>query len=108
MPPQITGKAAFKNRPRLKSGRLTALRQLLALQEVAFKAAIEPKVKPRDIAALSLAWERLEERKRVLRGKPLPGSLKPEPKVRPGRSKAAWSSPVELELAPPAEDRATG
>ena len=63
---------------RLKYGRVAALRQCLELQSVCYQAAIGETVKPADIAQLSRAWEVLEERKRILRNKPLPGSLKPE------------------------------
>jgi hypothetical protein len=34
-------------------------------------------VKPADLAALARAWDILAERKRILKGRPLPGSLKP-------------------------------
>lgn len=37
-------------------------------------------VRPADLAALARAFDVLEDRKRILRGKPLPGSLKPKPK----------------------------
>lgn len=39
-----------------------------------------PKTTPAARAQLARAWEAIEERKRILRGRPLPGSLKPEPK----------------------------
>jgi len=35
-------------------------------------------VTPGALAQLARAWDILEERKRILRGRPLPGSLKPE------------------------------
>jgi len=37
------------------------------------------------LAQLAAAWERLDRQKRIIRGKPLPGSLRPsaEPKRKP-------------------------
>jgi hypothetical protein len=50
---------------------------LLDMQELLYQATKEPNVKKDDLARLALAWERLEERRRIMRGKPLPGALKP-------------------------------
>ncbi|MBI4663907.1 MAG: hypothetical protein HY735_34330 [Verrucomicrobia bacterium] len=60
------------------------LKQLYALQDLLFAAANEEQCSKSDLARIACVWERLEERKRILRGRPLPGSLKPEKKP-PGR-----------------------
>ena len=70
----------------MRPGKRTALRHLLELQRCVFSAATKEGVEPRDLAQLSRAWEVLEERKRILKGRPLPGSLKPKPNT-PG---AIW------------------
>jgi hypothetical protein len=72
---------------RIRPGRRNALRQALQLQQRVFDEGIKPGVTPVALAQLARAWDTLEERKRILRGRPLPGSLKPEkpkPKRRPG------------------------
>ena len=62
---------------RIRPGRRTALRQALQIQQRVFEASVKDGVKPSDLAQLARAWDVLEDRKRVLRGRPLPGSLKP-------------------------------
>jgi hypothetical protein len=60
-----------------------ALTQCYALQDLLFKAANDAQCSKQDLSRLSLSWARLEERKRILRGRPLPGSLRPkEPKAK--------------------------
>lgn len=39
-----------------------------------------PDTEPLTRARIALAWEKIEDRKRILKMRPLPGSLKPEPK----------------------------
>lgn len=46
-------------------------------------------------AQLARAWDTLEERKRILRNRPLPGSLKPEPKSKTKRKAQAIAEPIE-------------
>ena len=69
--------------PRIKPGRRGALAQLLELQRIVFEAARPVAVTSRPAAATGLAalvraWCGLQETKRVLRGKPLPGALRPD------------------------------
>src|SRR4051794_19301911 len=73
--------SAMAQRPRRPRGP-RALRQLVAMQDNLYNLALEPSVSATARAKCALAWERLEERKRVLRGKPLPGSLKPLARVK--------------------------
>ena len=63
-----------KSRPRRKQAYSTATE----LQAILQKTILNPDTKPSDQAACARAWEVLEERKRILRGKPLPGHLRPE------------------------------
>jgi hypothetical protein len=62
----------------MRPGKRTALRHLLELQRCVFAAATKEGVEARDLAQLARAWDCLEDRKRILRNRPLPGSLKPE------------------------------
>jgi hypothetical protein len=63
-----------KSRPR----RSTALTQALEIQELMFKDIVNPETKPSIRAGIARAWCDVEECKRVLRGKPLPGQLRPD------------------------------
>jgi hypothetical protein len=64
--------------PRIKPGRRGALLQLIDMQRFLVADALAPKTTPSARAQVARAWEVLEERKRILRGRPLPGSLRPE------------------------------
>lgn len=75
--------------------KISPLRQLKRIQRVLYSAAMAPGVDNREVAALALAWERLEERKRVMLMKPAP---KPIDVASRKRSKAPvapdWTDPT--------------
>lgn len=54
-----------------------ALEQLIEMQRISFLDATNFEHTPTARAQCMRAWEVLEERKRILRSKPLPGSLRP-------------------------------
>ena len=54
------------------------LTEAVELQKLCMKLARQPKVRAIDLAALARAWDILEDRKRILRGRPLPGQLRPD------------------------------
>ena len=88
-------------------GRSKTLRQCYALQDLVFNAANQKDISKPDLAKLALAWERLIERQRILRGKPLPGSLRPSGKSSRGRGRALIIGPmVDAEDVSQLEDRA--
>lgn len=58
-----------------KSHQSTSLQQLAVLQRIVFEDATLKMQKAADLNQLVRAWDVLEERKRILRGRPLPGSL---------------------------------
>ncbi len=74
---------------RLKLGRQMPLRQLVEMQGVLYEVTMDETTKPADKASCSKAWEVLEERKRILRGKLKPGSwtLQPRPSINQARSR---------------------
>jgi hypothetical protein len=85
------------NAARLKHSKAlpNPLKQILAMQANLYRIAIDTNLDPKHCAQASLAWERLEERKRILKGRPMPGSLKPEsPKAK--RRVASVVEPTEL------------
>ena len=54
-----------------------AARQARALATLVFEKAQSQDLSPEDMASLIKAWDTLRERERILRGRPLPGSLRP-------------------------------
>ena len=67
------------------AGRRTSLVDVLVLQRSVFNASLNENIKASDLASLARAWDILEDRKRILRGRPLPGSLKPVKKEKSKR-----------------------
>lgn len=61
-----------------KWGKPATLSDLLAMQRVLKSHVMNPDLEPRQAAQCACAWERLEERRRILRNRPLPGNLRPE------------------------------
>lgn len=93
-PPQISQQKQAAMLPRTRPGRRTSLSQAIAMQQATYECTIvlqgdlketEDKLLRSRIASglaqLTKSWELLEDRKRILRGKPLPGSLRPERKA---------------------------
>ncbi len=95
---------------RVKPGRRDALRQAVELQRAVYEVGLQmakdakeaTKLEERaragaTLASLGKAWNTLQDAKRVIRGRPLPGSLKPEPKrQRPKRSQETYSEAGSL------------
>lgn len=52
--------------------------QAIDLQMLIVSKMKAPEATAKDVAACACAWDRLEHRKRILRGKPEPGSYRPE------------------------------
>jgi hypothetical protein len=72
-------------RSRRRFGRQTAKTQLLDMQAVLLRCVLDPDTKPSDAAQCARAFDVLEERIRILRGKPLPGQLRPDLVPKPQR-----------------------
>jgi hypothetical protein len=93
-PPNQTGKT------RTRPGRRNSLRQVVDLQERAYQVAVrlsedclkdgldsERRAKSATaMGNLIKAWDSAEDRKRIIRGKPLPGSLRPSSEKKPRRA----------------------
>jgi len=75
-----------------------ALLQLYDLQDLLMAAAKSPDCTRSDLSRLACAWERLEERKRILRRVPLPGAYRPE---LPKRKSKPRSRPIPVEVLEP-------
>ena len=56
--------------------------QAVEIQNLLYEATKEPGIKKLELSSLARAWADIEERRRILLGKPLPGVLKPEAKPR--------------------------
>jgi len=67
----------------MKPGRRGAVSQILKMQDVLAKDALDPETTPSARAQVARAWEVLEERKRILRMKPKPKDIDVTPKPKP-------------------------
>ncbi len=63
------------------------------MQEKLMAFVLDDETEPQKAAQCACAWEKLEERKRILNGDPLPGSLRPEA-VKKSRQ-SSTSGPLE-------------
>ena len=63
---------------RPKIGQKNSLAQVVKLQQTCYDKALTPEISPSELSSLSRAWKELEEQTRIIRGRPLPGSLRPE------------------------------
>ena len=106
MEPLLAHAAPVSAAVRIRPGKRNSLRQVLQLQQAAFDTTLllkEDVLGSQDatlrarigssIAQLVRSWDTLEDRKRILRGRPLPGSFKPE-KEKP-KSKLSNMGPWE-------------
>jgi hypothetical protein len=85
--PVAAGKASGHAR---KSGPIL---QILAMQAKLFARVVDEQTDPKEAASCACAWQKLEAQKLILKGKPLPGSLRPT--AAPKRAKRSAASPVE-------------
>ena len=70
--------AAVASRSSARIGRPSSSAQIIRMQATLLADTLNPKTSPADRAKCAQAWERLEERLRIIRGKPLPGMLRPD------------------------------
>ena len=70
--------AAALARRRSRNGRPKARTQILRMQASLLASATDPSVPANIRAACARSWDVLEERLRIMSGKPLPGQLRPE------------------------------
>jgi hypothetical protein len=102
-----------KSNGKQRDSKTRALTQLVAMQHTLFLAALKAETKPLERASCARAWKELEAQRQILLGRPLPGSLRPESKVKKSKPKlVAWvdcgvqvSTPVpSSQLAEPPPD----
>ena len=62
------------------------MKQAYAIGDVLFSRIQTADVPNDDLCRLTQAWDQVKERERILRGRPLPGSLKPVAKRKVRRS----------------------
>lgn len=94
--------------PRIKTGTPNSIVQVLNLQAMTYKAAEliskdiqdaggkEQRAKlGQALSQVVKSWETLEDRKRILRGKPLPGSKRPAVEQPKRKQATPYASPSE-------------
>lgn len=75
------------------------LKQCHTIQDIVYQA-ITSQTSPDSISDLARTWDLIADRQRILRGRPLPGALRPEsPKL--VRSKPVARLPVDQDLEMP-------
>jgi hypothetical protein len=67
-------KLSPKSRPR----RSMAYQQAVKIERILTETILDPNTPAQSRASCAAAWTRVQEAKRILRGKPLPGQLRPE------------------------------
>lgn len=98
--PRITAETSEENRRKAapvkaRTQSKSQLNQALELQELLLRDAKSPKTPANVRAQIARSWSALQDQVRILKGKPLPGSLRPE-KVKPKQVKVK-TGPVEAE-----------
>lgn len=78
MPTLSSADAAALARRRQRNGRPRPRSQILRMQACLLDSATDTEVPPHIRAQCARAWDVLEERLRIIAGKPLPGQLRPE------------------------------
>jgi hypothetical protein len=86
--------SALANRVLGKRNRHPNLSQAVALRELVYQAAQQPDLEPNELARLVHAWSEVQERLRIIRGKPMPGFLRPELGKKPRRQIVERSEPI--------------
>jgi hypothetical protein len=76
--PVVVATSPVAIRKKALRGNKRAKRQLTDMQQALYEMALAHAVDPGVRASCARAWSDLQERKRVLDGKPLPGQLRPE------------------------------
>lgn len=118
MVPYMASPVVINGSARIKPGRRDALKDCLALQRLlrdlalSLREDVAPEIaeirarKATAVAAAAKGWETLEDRKRILRGRPLPGSLRPEkePPARKRKTLISLSEPETIALSPGSPD----
>ena len=98
--PLLPPNAGPKSRPNCS----TAFSQAVAMQQVLLADALKPETPPRERAQVACAWERLEERKRILRMKPKPKDVEvAAPASKCGRMLMHIAASEEPDVTPPAK-----
>ncbi len=89
-----------EGKPRIRPGNRMGIHAVLLMQARLFQIVVDQSVNPAVAARAALSWEKLEDRKRILRGKPLPGSLKPLPKK---NKRKTYDGPLGEAISPGAD-----
>lgn len=104
-PEQLANQVTYARLPRNQPGRRKSLTQVLNMQDAVYETCMmlrddmcestdkEERARIASaIASTCKGWDSLEDRKRVIRGQPLPGSLRPIAKPKKVKSARATAS----------------
>lgn len=79
-------------------GRRNPRKTILELQELLLKDMRKPKLSPAIRAKCAIAFDKLEDRLRVLANKPMPGQLRPDLRLEREQNQRRRSKPAVLPL----------
>jgi hypothetical protein len=72
------GLADVNRKPIRRWGKSNERRQAVAIQRILEETILNPETPSASRASCAVAWTRVQEAKRIIDGKPLPGALRPE------------------------------
>jgi hypothetical protein len=98
MPSLTSAQAAALARRRQRNGRPRPRSQIIKMQASMLSGATDASIPLHIRAAAARAWDVLEERLRIIAGKPLPGHLKPERVKSSQRTRKAMLSIAQSDL----------
>ncbi len=93
--------AANSHKPENRKPRAHPLAMLVDMQDMLMKDVLDPETEPRERAQCACAWEKLEDRKRILKGI---GAPKPVDTMKGSRTRKSDSGPLESLPTTPESD----
>lgn len=82
------------------------MREALKWQRLVMKLGMEDGRKPQEVVQLQAAWDRIQERKRILKMRPKPAAVKVPARDRTARPRAAVAQPEVAPAGPSLEAEA--
>ena len=96
----LPSEAKAMNAARIRKGPRNARAMFVEVQQLLLKDIRDPKTTPANRAKCAQALEKLEERLRILNGKPLPGQLRPDLDQKKSKRRPAILSMPEVAPEP--------
>jgi hypothetical protein len=99
----VPAAVSIQKTPLPRKGKSRERSQIVAMQQTLFELVMSERVQPHIRAACARAWSELSERKRIIDGKPLPGSLNPGLIPRNVQRSIAFKAMEAIDVSAPKE-----